>query len=90
MKVFELIPNNGRKSFYGKAKVIDSDNGIVSLVSYDTIVCSIDTNKKEFIRHWNSNSMTTTAHINSFRSLYGYRPLTSAQWKNLPVIPYNK
>ena len=90
MKMFELIPDNGRKSFYGKAKVIDNENGTVSLLSYSTIVCSIDTKTRQFFRHWTGHSMTTTAHINSFRSLYGYKPLTSAQWKNLPVIPYNK
>lgn len=88
MKMFELIPNNGRKSFYGKAKVIDNENGIVSLLSYNTIVCSIDTKTRQFIRHWSGQSCTTSAHINSFRSVYGLSPLTSKQWQNLTVIPH--
>ena len=27
MRKYELIPDDGRKSFYGKAKVIEKDNG---------------------------------------------------------------
>ena len=88
MKMFELIPNNGRKSFYGKAKVIDNENGIVSLLSYNTIVCSIDTKTRQFFRHWSGHSMTTTAHINSFRNLYGFAPLTSKEWKSYLTIPH--
>lgn len=37
MKIFELTPTNGRKSFGGKAKVI-VENGIAKLLSYTTIV----------------------------------------------------
>ena len=36
MKIYELTPTNGRKSFYGKAKVIIEDNGTETLYSYDT------------------------------------------------------
>ena len=36
MKTFELNPMNGRKSFYGKAKVIERDNGDIELQSYIT------------------------------------------------------
>lgn len=32
-KVFDLIPTDGRKSFYGKAKVVDN-NGVKTLYSY--------------------------------------------------------
>ena len=88
MKMFELIPNNGRKSFYGKAKVIDYENGIVSLLSYNTIVCSIDTKTRQFSRHWSGSSCTTSSHINSFRSLYGFKPLSSKQWQSMIVIPH--
>ena len=45
MKIYELIPTNGRKSFYGKAKVIEN-NGKNFLQSYNTIVCKIDKNGK--------------------------------------------
>lgn len=80
MKMFELIPNNGRKSFYGKAKVIDHENGFVSLVSYSTIVCSIDTKTGEFKKHWNGYSLTTMQHINSFRNMYGLETMSKKHW----------
>ena len=38
-KEFELKPNDNRKSFYGKAKVV-TDNGISDLISYTTKVAS--------------------------------------------------
>ena len=36
MKKYELIPTDGRKSFYGKAVVIVEDNGTETLYSYNT------------------------------------------------------
>lgn len=36
MKKYELIPTDGRKSFYGKAVVIVEDNGTETLYSYGT------------------------------------------------------
>ena len=37
MRKYELIPADGRKSFYGKAVVIVADNGTETLYSYGTI-----------------------------------------------------
>lgn len=44
--VCELCPagNDRRKSFYGKAKVLELDNGETVLQSYDTFVCKITKN----------------------------------------------
>lgn len=36
MKMYELSPGNGRKSFYGKAKVLIESDGSETLFSYDT------------------------------------------------------
>lgn len=36
MKKYELIPNNGQKSFYGKAIVEVDQNGNETLYSYNT------------------------------------------------------
>lgn len=36
MRKYELIPTNGRKSFYGKAVVCVNDNGAEILYSYGT------------------------------------------------------
>ena len=42
IKNFDLPVVNGRgKSFYGKAKVTEFDNGDIELTSYNTIVCRI-------------------------------------------------
>lgn len=38
MKRYELMPTDGRKSFYGKAVVIMEDNGTETLYSYGTPV----------------------------------------------------
>ena len=71
MKIYELIPTNGRKSFYGKAKVIEH-NGEKFLQSYNTIVCKIDKNGK-FVKMWDGYSTTTMTHINSFADLFNIK-----------------
>ena len=39
MKIFELVPRyDTRKSFYGKARVVDHENGTIELQSYGTVV----------------------------------------------------
>ena len=69
MKIYELEPTYGRKSFYGKAKVIEKDNGETVLLSYNTEVCKI-TESGEFIRLWGGYSATTMRHVNSFVQLF--------------------
>ena len=70
MKIFELIPTNGRKSFYGKAKAIETDDGEKILLSYNTQVLKIDKNG-ELLKLWNGKSNTTTAHVKAFCDFYG-------------------
>lgn len=65
IKIFELTPTNGRKSFYGKAKVIESENK-VELQSYDTIVAQIIDGVFTVNGKY---SLTTNTHIKSFRNL---------------------
>ena len=64
VKCYELEPRNGRKSFYGKAKVyIDKDNNEY-LYSYGTpVICWKD---GKFHRLWNDWTSTTGNHIKSF------------------------
>lgn len=65
MKVYELAPNNGRKSFYGQAKVIINDNGAEVLYSYDTpIMRRYSSGKLE--RLWSGWSATTGRHVAAF------------------------
>ena len=82
MKIYELQPNNSRKSFYGKAKVIEKDNGEKVLMSYDTEVCKI-TKSGEFVRLWDGYSATTMRHVNSFLDLVGIAGGGKAFWDKL-------
>ena len=77
MKIFDLIPNNGRKSFHGKAQVIMIGD-TAYLRSYQTIVCSVCNGK--FARIWPGHSCTTMIHINAFRAFYGLPRITSREW----------
>ena len=70
MYILELTPqHSNHKSFYGKAKVIVEDNGTLKLLSYQTIVCEIDTNNN-FNMLWDGKSNTTTRHINEFKKQF--------------------
>ena len=84
MKMFELRPMNGRKSFYGKAEVIERDNGDIELRSYDTIVARI--RNGIFERLWSGYSATTMNHINSFIDIYGIDGGGKAWWTSLEVV----
>lgn len=83
MKVFELKPINGRKSFYGKAVAIEQDNGEIALKSYNTIVAKIVNG--EFKRLWWGYSQTTMSHINAFIDAYGISGGGKAWWDSLEV-----
>ncbi|MGF6375063.1 hypothetical protein M2140_000097 [Clostridiales Family XIII bacterium PM5-7] len=68
MERYELIPNNGRKSFNHKAVVeIDSD-GNKTLYSYLTPIVKRKTNG-DLIRLWDGWSATTGSHIKAFCGL---------------------
>lgn len=81
MKIYELSPmgHERAKSFYGKAKVIEKDNGETVLQSYNTEVCKI-TSGGEFVRLWGGYSVTTMRHINSFLRLLGIAGGGKAWW----------
>lgn len=68
MEMYELIPDNGRKSFYGKAKVVIDDNGNETLYSYGTPIIKRDTNGK-LTKLWSGWSNTTGIHIKAFCGL---------------------
>ena len=66
MKIFDLLAlHDSRKSFYGKAKVLVLDTGIIQLQSYNTIVCETD-NNGYFKMLWGGKTQTTTRHIKEF------------------------
>ena len=68
MKIFELSPRyDSRKSFYGKARVIDHEDRTLELQSYDTIVSRCVNGKVEELGKW---SATTTRHQKEFRKQF--------------------
>ena len=68
MKIYDLKPTDGRKSFYGKAIVCIEDDGAQTLYSYNTpIIKRMITG--EFVRLWDGWSATTGRHIAAFCGL---------------------
>ena len=66
--VFDLIPTDGHKSFYGKAKVI-VEGKKAYLRSYNTIVMGKDLETGEMFRTWDGWTTTTGRHIKSFAGI---------------------
>lgn len=86
-RTYNLQPNDSHKSFYGKATVVETDDGIF-LVSYRTIVCGID-NSRKFYRFWPGYSATTMRHINAFLAAYWMPGGGKKWWDALPVEKYS-
>ena len=78
MTVYELIPNDGRKSFYGKAKVFQYGDGAAVLKSYDTNVLRRDPDGT-LHRLWSGWSATTGRHVAAFAGI------GKKEWDALPV-----
>lgn len=68
-QIFELTPQDSRKSFYGKAKVL-LHGTTAQLLSYTTIVSEYNTESKEYKQFLNKPSQTTARHIRAFKSFY--------------------
>jgi hypothetical protein len=84
MKVFELSPINGRKSFYGKMRVEEKDNGEAVLYSYNTAVLK-RTENGELFRLWTGETQTTINHANAFLRFYGVDGGGLAFWRTIPT-----
>lgn len=67
-KQYELIPTDGRKSFYGKAVVVVEDNGTETLYSYGTPIVKRLVSG-ELVKLWSGWSATTGKHIQAFCGL---------------------
>lgn len=68
MKRYELIPHDGRKSFYGKAIVEVAQDGTETLYSYNTPIIKRLVSG-ELVKLWNGWSATTGRHIAAFCGL---------------------
>ena len=80
MEMYELTPMNGRKSFYGKAKVIVNEDGSRTLLSYNTPIVTVKGNMAKRIFD-GEVSCTTSTHIISFCGLHK---------KDFVKLPLNK
>lgn len=70
INIFELEARyDSRKSFYGKAHIIDYGNGYMELRSYDTIVSSVNNGK---VMHNGKYSTTTSRHQKEFEKQFSY------------------
>lgn len=70
MKIYELTARfDARKSFYGKAHVIDHENGVIELQSYNTIVSRCVNGTVEHLGRW---SQTTSRHQREFEKQFSY------------------
>lgn len=69
MNIYELSARyDARKSFYGKALVIEHDDGSRELKSYGTIVSREKGGKVEHLGKW---SATTSRHQREFERQFG-------------------
>ena len=71
---------------YNKATVIEKD-GVAYLQSYDTIVCGINLETKEFYRFWDGFSRTTQRHIQMFCDEYmvSGKVALKDNWESIPL-----
>lgn len=68
MNFYELQARfDSRKSFYGKAQVIELEDGTKQLKSYDTIVSECKDGK---VTHFGKYSATTTRHQREFEKQF--------------------
>lgn len=79
----DLIPADRHKSFYGKAKAVQLDDGTILCQSYGTFVGRLENGR--FIRTWSGYSATTMRHINAFLRTFGIPGGGKAWWDSLPV-----
>lgn len=68
MRIFELKPTDGRKSFYGKADIMLMDNGDKILLSYNTPIIR-ETPDGKMVKLWDGWTVTTGRHIKAFCGL---------------------
>lgn len=77
MQTYELMPQyDGRKSFYGKARVRNND-GDLELISYDTRVAVIYPDNTASV--YGTHSATTLRHIKEFLKQSGLRAESKRQ-----------
>lgn len=84
MKDYDLPCFDGRKSFYGKARVIDDSEGNHLLKSYNTFVCILRTDGM-LIKLSPVATQTTRRHVRSFFALFDRTYPGNQAWDELPL-----
>lgn len=80
-EIFDL-PATTQKSYYGKAKVIQTEKARY-LLSYNTIVCGLLSDGC-FVKLWEDWSSTTAKHINDFMRFVRWRNgFKKKEWNKL-------
>ena len=82
LRIFEILPINGRKSFGGKCKVLEDKNHNFYLLSYETIVAYFD---GKIHKVYSEYTHTTQCHINSFLHFVGICEKGKKYWDSLPL-----
>ena len=85
-RTYDLPCYDTRKSFYGKARVIETTGPYKTrtLQSYNTNVCTIDDHGK-LTKLSPVATPTTRRHIRSFLRHCGYAEIKNADWDKLPL-----
>ena len=81
----ELTPTSARKSFYGKALVLEGKDSTRWLQSYDTVMCSVDRDGR-VRRHSAYRSNTTDRHVKAFLETFA-SDMEPAEFRKLAVEP---
>lgn len=75
--MYDLVPTDGRASFYGKAKVIkDDDSKDEKLYSYNTLVAELKDGKPIV---YDTYSATTLRHIKAWLTQHGFKADSAKQ-----------
>lgn len=84
-KCYELPCLDGRKSFYGKAHVIEGCTGGHTLKSYDTLICFLyeENGEVKLEKLSDAHTLTTRRHIRSFFAFLGYAYPGNREWDEL-------
>lgn len=70
------------KNCNGRATIRKNENGDVILTSYYTDVAIIAGGR--FYKTWRGYSATTLKHVNEFRRVYGFSPISKKEWIIMP------
>ena len=81
----ELMPTSSRKSFYGRALVLEGKDSTRWLQSYNTIMCSVDRDGR-VRRHSDYRSNTTDRHVKAFLETFA-PDMEPSEFRKLEVEP---